>query len=388
MKGQTRQIKMISDKQRILFLVAAGIVLVLTACAKEQEVKAEKEAVRPIKMMTVTSRTDAVQLKFPGMVRAAKRADLAFQVGGTLKQFPLDEGQVVKEGQLIGQLDQRDFTNSLRSAQGQLAKAKAALESAQSEYDRILRIQKQDPGAVSESMAVLRREALDRAKAEVDSVQAAVDTARDQLGYTSLQAPFSGVVSKKYVDNYQEIRAKEPIVSLDDISSVEILVDLPELIVATITADGEAQVVAEFAAAPGKQYPLALKERAMRADPNTQTYQVVFRMPQPADINVLPGMTATVTGGGRMQEESKEAFIVPAIAVVADADGEPYLWIVDQATLTVQRRAVKTGGLTGTDSIEIIAGLASGETIAISGISRLREGMRVSDLSRMEGYTL
>ena len=54
--------------------------------------------------------------------------------------------------------------------------------------------------------------------------------------------------------------------------------------------------------------------------------------------------------------------------------------------MKVQRRPVKTGDLTGTDSIEIIDGLKSGETIAISGVSRLREGMQVSDLSKMEGY--
>jgi RND family efflux transporter MFP subunit len=370
----------------MVFLVIASFVIFLAACGKEKEENAAKEVVRPIKMMTVTSSTDAVQLKFPGMVRAAKRADLAFQVGGTLRQFPLDEGQVVKEGQLIGQLDQRDFKNNLRNAQGQLEKAKAALESAQSEHDRILRIQKQDPGAASESMVVLRRQALDQSKAEIDSVQAAVDTARDQLGYTTLHAPFGGVISKRYVDNYQEIRAKEPIVSLDDVSSVEILVDVPELIVATFKENSETPVVAEFAAAPGKQYPLTIKERASRADPKTQTYQVVFRMPQPDGINVLPGMTATVTGSAQMREETKEVFIVPDIAVVADAAGNPNVWIVDKDTLKVQRRAVKTGDLTGTDSIEIIDGLKTGETIAVSGVSRLREGMQVSDLSKMEGY--
>ncbi len=364
----------------------ASFLLLLTACGKEKEETVAKEVIRPVKMMTVMSSTDGVQLKFPGMVRAAKRADLAFQVGGTLRQFPVDEGQVVKEGQLIGQLDQRDFKNSLRSAQGQLEKAKAVLESARSEYDRILRIQKQDPGAASESMVVLRRQALDQSKAEIDSAQAAVDTARDQLGYTTLKAPFGGVISKRYVDNYQEIRAKEPIVSLDDVSSVEILVDVPELIVATFKEDGETRAMAEFAAAPGKQYPLRVKERAMRADPKTQTYQVVFRMPQPDDINVLPGMTATVTGSSRMQKEKKAIFIVPAIAVVADVAGKPNVWIVDKETLKVQRRAVKTGALTGIDSIEIIDGLGSGETIAISGVSRLREGMQVSDLSKMRGY--
>lgn len=378
---------MISDKKRMVFLLIASFGLFLAACGKEKEEMAAKEIVRPIKMLNVTSGTDAVQLKFPGMVRAAKRANLAFQVGGTLRQSPLDEGQVVKEGQLIGQLDQRDFNNNLRNAQGQLEKAKAALKSAQSEYDRILRIQKRDPGAASESMVVLRRQALDQSKAEIDSAQAAVDTARDQFGYTTLHAPFGGVISKRYVDNYQEIHAKEPIVSLDDVSSIEILVDVPELIVATFTESSgtRVQAVAEFAAAPGKRYPLTVKERAKRADPKTQTYQLVFQMPQPNDINVLPGMTATVTGSTQVREESRGVFMVPAIAVVADAAGKPNVWIVDKETLKVQRRAVKTGDLTETDSIEIMDGLKSGDTIAISGVSRLREGMQVSDLSKMEG---
>ena len=380
---------MISAKTRMVLLVIAGFVLFLAACGKEKEEKAAKEVVRPIKMMTVTSSRDTLQRRFPGKVRAAKRADLAFQrVEGRLTQLPVDEGQRVKEGQLIAQLDQKDFKNSLRDAQGQLAKAKAALESARTEYDRILRIQKKDPGAASESMVVKRREAVDQSKAEVDSAQAAVDTARDEFGYTTLRAPFGGVVSKRYVDNYQEIRAKEPIVSLDDVSSVEILVDVPELIVATFTESSETQVraVAEFAAVPGKQYPLKVKERAKRADPKTQTYQVVFRMPQPDDINVLPGMTATVTGSARMQEETKEVFIVPYIAVVADAAGSPNVWVVDKESLKVHRRLVRTGELTGTESIEIIDGLKPGETIAFSGVSRLREGMQVSDLSKMEGY--
>jgi len=377
---------MISNKTGRVFLMIIGCVLFLAACGKDKEQRAAKEAVRPVKMMIVASSTDAAQLKFPGMVRAAQRADLAFQVGGTLKQFPVNEGQVVKMGQLIGQLDQKDFKNSLRNAQGQLEKARAALESAQSEYDRILRIQKKDPGAVSESMVVLRRQMLDQSRAEMESAWAAVDTARDQLGYTTLQAPFGGLVSKQYVDNYQEIRAKEPIVSLDDLSSVEILVDVPELIVVTFKEGEETQVTAEFAAVPGKQYPLKIKECASRADPKTQTYQVVFRMPQPDDLNVLPGMTATVTASTRMQQEAKEEFIVPAIAVVADAAGTPNVWVVDRKTMKVQRRSVKTGELSGSDSIKIVDGLKSVETIAISGVSRLREGMQVSDLSQMELY--
>lgn len=363
-------------------LLSLALAFSFLSCDRKEEVKVKPEVARPVKMMTVASSTDALQRRFPGMVRAAKRADLAFQVEGTLKQLPVDEGQEVKEGQLIAQLDQRDFENNLRSAQGQLARVKAALESAQSEYDRILRIQKQDPGAASESMVVKRREAVDQAKAEIDSAQAAVNAARDKLGYTTLRAPFGGVVSKRYVDNFQEVRAKQAIVSLDDISFLEILVDLPEIVVASIRESDkktgtEALAHAEFAAAPGKEYGLKVKEFATRADPKTQTYQVVFQMERPAGVLILPGMTATVVGEPPASREQASFFLIPAVAVFADDQGNSSVWVVDKEKMTVARRRVTTGDLTGQASIQITGGLQSGEQIAVSGVTQLREGMKV-----------
>jgi RND family efflux transporter MFP subunit len=292
----------------------------------------------------------------------------------------VEEGQEVKDGQIVGRLDQRDFENNLRNAEGQLARARAALQGAQSEYDRILRIRKEDPGAASESMVVKRQEALDKAKAEVTSAQAAVNTAKDRLDYTTLRAAFAGVISKRYVDNFQEVRAKQAIVSLDDISSLEILVDLPEIVVACIKErdpGSRARAHAEFVAAPGKEYPLSIKEFATRADPKTQTYQVVFKMERPEDVIILPGMTATVVGEPPECGEQDGFFVIPAIAVFADDQGESNVWVVDKEEMTVHRREITTGHLTGEASIQITEGLQSGEMIAVSGVSQLREGMKV-----------
>jgi RND family efflux transporter MFP subunit len=378
-----------TNKRKGAFLFSTGsvlalplLVLLLTSCSRKEDPVAQEQVVRPVKMMTVTSSTDALRRKFPGVVRAAKRADLAFQVGGSLKQLPVEEGQEIKEGQLIGQLDQKDFQNNLRNAQGQLAKAEAALKSAQSEYERILRIRKQDPGAASESMVVKRQKAMDQAKAEVESARAAVDAAQDKLGYTTLRAPFAGVISKRYVDNFQEVRAKQAIVSLDDISSLEILVDLPEIVVASIRESdkeigSEARAHAEFAAAPDAEYPLRIKEFATRADPRTQTYQVVFQMKRPEDLLILPGMTATVVGEPPVSGETGDFFVIPAIAVFADDQGKSQVWVVDKETMTAQRRGVTTGDLTGEANIQITEGLRSGDTVAVSGVSQIREGMKV-----------
>ncbi|MDO9584612.1 MAG: efflux RND transporter periplasmic adaptor subunit [Desulfomicrobium sp.] len=375
----------ISRRLGFFFAVSALTALclvLLTACDDRQEAQEPSTESRPVKMMTVGEAPEVTARSFPGTVRAARRAELAFQVSGTLTQLSVGEGQEVREGEVLAQLDQRDFENSLRNAQGQFGNVRAALESARSEYERILRIRKQDPGATSESMVVKRREAMDRASAELESVQAAVDGARDKLGYTSLRAPFSGIVSRRHVENFQEVQAKEPIVSLDDISSLEILVDLPESVVARINEPSErtgkqAPVDAEFAALPGRKFPLIVKEFSTRADPKTQTFQVVFEMEKPDDVSILPGMTALIVGSSQQGVNEDGNFIIPAVAVFGDEMGVSHVWVVQPETMAVERRKVVTGELTGDAGIRVVEGLAAGETVAVSGAGHLRDGMRV-----------
>jgi RND family efflux transporter MFP subunit len=375
----------ISRRRRFFFAVSAFTALclvLLTACDGSQEAQEPSAEPRPVKMMTVGEAPDVTTRSFPGTVRAARRAELAFQVSGTLTRLSVGEGQEVRDGEVLAQLDQRDFENSLRSAQGQFGNVRAALESARSEYERILRIRKQDPGATSESMVVKRREAMDRASAELESVQAAVDAARDKLGYTSLRAPFSGIVSRRHVENFQEVQAKEPIVSLDDISSLEILVDLPESVVARISEPSErtgkqAPVHAEFAAMPGRKFSLIVKEFSTRADPKTQTFQVVFQMEKPDDVSILPGMTAMIVGSAQPGVNGDGHFVIPAVAVFGDERGVSHVWVVEPKTMSVQRRKVITGELSKDAGIRVVEGLSAGETVAVSGAGQLRDGMRV-----------
>ncbi len=277
---------------------------------------------------------------------------------------------------MLAQIDPTDFEVNLRSAEGQLAKARAALDLAQSLYKRVLRIRDQDTGAVSEAMIDQKREDANRAQAEVTSLKATVDAAKDQLRYTSLEAPFSGVIAKRYVENFQKVQAKEPILSLQDISTVEILVDVPENIIARMKKGDESNVFAEFEPAPGRQFPLAVKEYATEADTRTQTYRIVLSMLAPDGINVLPGMTAIVKSAQMSAPESKN-ILVPAVSVFADETGNSNIWVIEKESMTVKRQKVTTGSLTGKDNIQILSGLKDGDVIAVSGVSKLREGMKV-----------
>jgi multidrug efflux system membrane fusion protein len=304
---------------------------------------------------------------------------LAFQVSGTLIELPVKEGQKVKKGTLVARLDPRDYETNLRNAEGALAKAQAALVYATAEHRRYVKVKETDPGAVSDSMVALKLAAEKVERANLQSAKASVTAARDQLEYTRLKAPFDGIIAQKYVDNYQEVQAKQAILSLQNVTDVEVLMDVPELMVAPIRKSMP-HFYAEFAADPSRRFDLTVKEFATQADPATQTYRVVLVMPAPAGIRILPGMTVNVGIEFAKDTEAGTEIIVPAIAVFADDAGRSQVWVVDPQTRQVHLRAVKTGELTGSDSIRIVSGLNGDETIAISGVSKLHEGQTVRAL--------
>jgi len=88
------------------------------------------------------------------------------------------------------------------------------------------------------------------AQADLRSSEAALDMAKLRLSYTYLKAPFSGIVSNRFLDNFQEVRAKQIVLALDDLSLVEVFVELPESLMAPIRTPGAYLVYAEFAPAP------------------------------------------------------------------------------------------------------------------------------------------
>jgi RND family efflux transporter MFP subunit len=357
------------------------MLFIFIGCGKKEEPVAE-EIIRPVKTMTVAAGTDSAGLTLPGKVRAAQRVELAFkEVGGRLIELPIAgrEGQEVKEGDLLARIDPRDFQTRLRNVQGRLKEAIASLDLANAEYDRVKRIQQQDSGAISGVDIDRKREAVNAMQGRIKSLRAEVATARNKLSDTQLKAPFTGLIAKRYVDNFQEVKPKQPILALEDISHVELLIDVAENVMAVARNEGDDAIhaAAEFPTARGKKFNLEIKEYATRADPATQTYQVVLEMPQPDNISILPGMTATITVSLGRQSAMGKAVVIPAIAVLAEPSGQSFVWVVDTKELTVKRQEVKVGMISGSDNIDVTEGLEGGETIAVAGILQLQDGMKV-----------
>jgi len=353
-----------SNRKPHLYLatvVAVAVVGLLFGCGKKDE-PAPKEVVRPVKIITVAGGAETGPISLPGKTRASQRVDLSFKVSGPLVELPAEEGQEVKRGQLLARILPRDF-------QINLDQAKARAIEAERQYDRYkeLYVRKQ-----------VSKAEFDRYKASRDVSAAQLEDAQNALKDTYLKAPFDGVVAKRYVENHQDVQAKQPIVFLQDISAIEILVDIPETLMVQIREGREPQAVAKFAVAPDLTFPLKLKEFSTEADPQTQTYQVVMVMPRPEGINILPGMTATVEGSRKSAPGDTTRIVIPAIAVTEDSARQAFVWVLNEADMTVKKTAVRVGEMTGSDGIVILDGLRGGEKIVVSGVTKLQEGMKVS----------
>lgn len=340
----------------ILLVVLFGIY----GCGKEEEAP-PREIVQAVKIMEVKAGQEQSSMSFPGKVRAAKRSELSFKVSGPLLELPINEGQMVKKGDVVARILPRDFQVALNEA-------KAREVEAEKQYRRYkdLYAKKQ-----------VSKADFDRYKASRDIARAQKEDAENALDDTTLRAPFDGVIAKRYVENFEKVQVKQAIAFLQLIDQLEILIDVPELTMARFRNQGAGGFVVEFDSVSSKQYPLTVKEFSTEADPATQTYQVVLLMDQPDEANILPGMTAKVTTTADEKSTGDTSIIIPALAVLNDADNKSYVWILDLESTTVRKTLVEVDRLEGSANIIIQDGLQGGETIIIAGVTKLQEGMKV-----------
>jgi RND family efflux transporter MFP subunit len=388
----------------------------------------QSDAIRPVKTMVVAAGDEPQVRSFPGRVEAAKRVELAFQVPGLLTKFPVREGQKIAKGELIGQLRRDEFQARLTTLQGQLDQARAKLRAlhagerpeerlrreaqvraaearmanARADLDRAetlisrraistadydaattaFRVAQEDHTAaiqMLEQSVIAREEDLDAKEAAVRGLEGRVVEASIQLSDTTLSAPYDGVIAQRFVEEGQNVQAKQAVVRFQDANELEVIVDVPENVMAgAIRTADIVQMVAEVSGAPGLQFPVHLKEIAQVADPATQTFAVRVLMQAPPDLNILPGMTAIVTVTYHRAKILDSRILVPISAVLKEATGEQVVWVLGSEQ-TVSRRPVKLGEATG-GRVEIVDGLQAGDRIAVAGVTFLRDGMKVRDL--------
>ncbi len=337
-----------------------------------------------VRAVQVSDPAELAKRWFPGQAKATQEVDLAFRVAGPLIEFPVNVGDEVPEGQELARIDPRDFQVELRNVQGQLERENAVLIRAEADYERVVRIKKQDPGAVSQALIDRSRQLVESTRANIRSLQAAVAAAKDRLSYTYLNAPFDGIITATYVENFENVKAKQPIVRLIDHSRIEMIVNIPENMIHWadyLKAAGRVQRV-RFDPHPDLEIEAEIKEIGKEASRTTRTYPVTLIMDQPENVKILPGMAGKATKAIALPGMQDQVdIVVPETAVFSPDDSDTtYVWVIDEQKKTVAKREVKAGELLDT-GIAITDGLKPGEWIATAGVHYLQEGQEVRILS-------
>jgi RND family efflux transporter MFP subunit len=343
----------------------ASILVSISLVACEEPPPEVEEVVRPVKLQTMGALDSAALREYPGTIRAFQNAEVAFEVPGRIIEFFVFEGDEIVQGELLARLDPRDFEAELKAREANVQKAQA-------DYDRSLSIQKKDAGAISQKQIDGDLRALEVSKADLEIAQKGVEDTR-------LRAPFSGRMARKLVEDFANVQAKEPVLLLQDTSTLEIEIHVPERDMARTGAQrssGErtdyAQPKVIVSAIPDRAFPAKIKEFATAADPVTRTFAIKLDFENPGDVTILPGMTARV----QAVVDPERAWSVPVMAAQGGEEEEAYVWTVNPDSMTVARTPVELGELFG-DRVMIKSGLSEGDVVAVSGVSQLREGMQV-----------
>ena len=347
---------------RFPLLAALGTSLLLAACA--EEIVAPPSPPRLVQLAEVVADSGETRHEFVGRVEARLSVDMAFQVGGQLADLPLNEGILIEQGTLVAALDREDFQRAEREARVQLQQANTELERQRTLHER---------GIASQA-------ALDSAQTNYDLREVALQTARRNLGYATLTAPFDALVSRRLVDNYTIVSPGQPVVRLMDVSELRVSIPISESMVATFDREDLVSLEAAFAFLPGQTFPLEPRELVSEPDSASRTYRAIAALPGDMPANLLPGMTATVFSEFANNGNSGTGLRVPLNAVAAAPDGSQRVWVFDPDTSTISSRPVTSDGFEG-DMIIIETGLAAGDQVVTAGVSALHEGMTVRPLA-------
>lgn len=337
-----------------IYPVLLGLILLTSiGCSKKE---APKELVRPVRTTRITETTVLAGRVFPGRAEAVLAVDIAFEVPGQLIERPIQVGDVVEMGQMLAKLEPSDFINDVEAAAARKTQATAYFQ----------RIEK-----AAKSGAVSQQDLTD-AQAQLDVAEADLKIKQNALADSQIMAPFEGTISAIYVENHENIRAKQNIVRLMDISTIELRIDIPEKLI--ILVDSVKDIIVTFDAFPNNPVPATIKEVGREASSSTRTFPVTLTMNQPETFTILPGMTGQATGQGRASTLEAGVTQVPGEAIFEEADAK-FVWVVDENSMRVSRVEIipKESNRLGM----LVQGLEVGQLVVTAGVHNLTEGQTI-----------
>jgi membrane fusion protein, multidrug efflux system len=347
-------------------LVCAALVALLTAvgCSRGngQPARPANPAASdrtPVGVITAApvARSLGVEIEAVGTAIANEAVEITSKVSNVVTAIRFEEGQPVKRGSVLVELDSAQ-------ARADMAEARAALAEAQNQHRRGQEL----------TLQVLSRAQLDQLETALRTAEARLAAAQARLSDTVIRAPFDGSTGFRRVSVGSLIREGATITTLDDTSVMKLEFTVPQTFLHALREG--LPVEATAAGMPGRTFTGTLTTIGTRIDPVTRSIAVRAELPNP-DRALKPGIFMSV----KLRGPETNALLVPEEALVPE-QGRTFVFVVTDG---VAKRRVVTTGRRLPGQVEIATGLSERERVIIAGSQKVRDGTRVTDVGGTAG---
>jgi len=339
-------------------LIIGFVLLACCACVHRKSASKEPPALR-VKTMAVSPQAGVSSSRYVGTVEPAHETPLSMQVAGRVVRIHAANGERVRQGQVLLQIDSTQAVNAMLSAA-------STLKQAEDGYERVQQVH--GKGAVTDLKMVEVESQLERARSLYEA-------AKQQVKECTLTAPCDGVLSGLDIETGQTVMPGTRLCSVLDLTQFNVAFTVPETEISKLKAENGRLTGEIECAAADTVLPIRITEKSLKANPLTHTYEVKATIIGGADV-LMTGMIGKVTvKGERLEVKGGEDIIIPAGCVLLKPEG-PTVWIKENGQAV--RRNIVIDGYQA-DGVRVTSGLQAGDSLIMEGYQKLYSGCKVID---------
>ena len=359
--------------KRFFFLPIWLIVCLLAGCRNGTDT-GNRSTVKNVKTVFPALLSDVTVRTFPGVVKAANEMNLAFKTAGQISRIAVKEGDYVREGDVIAELDKKDYMLQLEATQVQYDQLKTELVRLEELYKR---------NSISAND-------FEKAKAGLEALSVLLQANKNTIEYTTLRSPVAGYIQSVNFSRSEMVNAGTAVVTLVDVSSVKVETELPASLY--LRMDDFNKFACRTNLAGNDE--IALKFTGINRKSNSsQLHKMVF-VPESSKSRLAPGMNVEILIS--INERSRgTAYTLPAKTVFSE-DGKTYVWIVRNSEARndearngnaqignarngeVKKCEIVTDGINPNGHLIILSGLSDRDEVVYAGLRALQENDRVN----------